>query len=78
MTYKKKKIDKDLEIVGQTIKELREKKGISQEAIAADANIHRTYWCDCENGTRNVGTKNLIKIARILNVHPSVLLKKLP
>ena len=78
MTYRKKKVDKDLEIIGQTIKELRDKRDISQEAIAADVNIHRTYWCDCENGTRNLGVKNLIKIARILNVHPSVLLKKLP
>jgi len=51
--------------------------GISQEEAAARAGIHRTYFADVERGARNIGLKNVVAIARGLNVTPSDLIKKI-
>ncbi|MEN0056934.1 MAG: helix-turn-helix transcriptional regulator [Mucilaginibacter sp.] len=48
--------------VGQRIKELRNNKGISQEALANKAEIDRTYVTDVENGRRNISIQNLEKL----------------
>lgn len=54
--------------VGQRIKELRHKLGISQEELAARADIHRTYIASLEVGKRNISIVNLEKIANALDV----------
>ena len=66
-----------LVIVGKTVRKLREKVGISQEALAEDAGIHRTYMGRVERGRQNISLLNLIKVAKALKVHPSLLLKDL-
>ena len=48
---------------GLTIKELRQKKNISQEKLALDAGIDRTYIGDIEKGTRNVSIEVVEKLA---------------
>lgn len=63
--------------LGSTIKKLREKKGISQEALAEEAGIHRTYMGRVERGKQNISVINLVKVAKALELHPSVLLKEL-
>lgn len=63
--------------LGNTIKKLREKKGISQEALAEEAGIHRTYMGRVERGKQNISLLNIIKIAEGLGIHPSVLFKDL-
>ncbi len=69
--------EKDLKLIGETIRFLRKKKGISQEELGAEADLDRTYISDIELGTRNFGIKNLIKLAAVLNVKPSQLLKRI-
>ncbi|WP_413670620.1 helix-turn-helix domain-containing protein [Mucilaginibacter sp. Mucisp86] len=54
--------------VGQRIRELRLKIGISQEALANRAEIDRTYVTDVENGRRNISIENLEKLVNALNV----------
>ena len=54
--------------VGQRIKELRTKLGISQEALANRADIDRTYVTDVENGRRNIAIENLEKLILALDV----------
>jgi transcriptional regulator with XRE-family HTH domain len=54
--------------IGQQIRELRKRRGFSQEALAAAAGIDRAYFGGIERGERNVATLNLIKIAQALNV----------
>lgn len=66
-----------LVIVGKTIRKLREKKDISQEALAEEAGIHRTYMGRVERGKQNISILNLVKVAKALDIHPSVLLKEL-
>lgn len=63
--------------IGNTIKKLREKNGISQEALAEEAGIHRTYMGRVERGKQNISVLNLIKVAKALEIHPSILLKEL-
>jgi len=64
-------------LVGIRIRELRSAKGISQEALADLAGLHRTYMGSVERGERNISLENIVKIARALKVAPSTLLQTL-
>jgi len=56
------------EKIGIRIKELREAKGFSQKDIAYSADLDRSYIASIENGTRNVSSVNIEKIAKALQV----------
>ncbi len=62
---------------GLAIQKRRHEMGISQEEAAARAGIHRTCFADVERGVRNVWFRNVIAIARGLDVTPSELLRKI-
>lgn len=49
--------------IGYRIKEIRNQKGISQEALAHIAGLDRTYINSVENGKRNISIVNIEKIA---------------
>ncbi len=53
---------------GEAVRELRRAKGLSQEALADLAEIHRTYIGDIERGARNVCLQNMTRIAKALGV----------
>lgn len=72
---KDKTRDPILVTFGLAIQRRRQKIGLSQEEVAARAGIHRTYFADVERGTRNVGLRNVLAIAKGLGVAPSDLLK---
>ncbi len=65
------------QIIGSTIKKLREKQELSQEELAERAGIHRTFMSHVECATRNITVYNLVKIAKALKVKPSALLSDL-
>jgi transcriptional regulator with XRE-family HTH domain len=65
-------------LIGMRIRELRLAKGISQEALADLAGIHRTYMGSVERGERNISLENIVKIAKALRVRPHELLKTIP
>jgi transcriptional regulator with XRE-family HTH domain len=50
------------------IRRLRGEKGWSQERLAEEADIHRTYLGGIETARRNPSLRNLIRIARALGV----------
>lgn len=54
--------------IGQRIKELRKNIGISQEALAYQAEVDRTYVTDVENGRRNVSVEILDRLIKALDV----------
>ena len=54
--------------VGQRIRELRKELELSQEALANEAGVDRTYMTDVENGRRNISVEILEKIISALNV----------
>jgi DNA-binding XRE family transcriptional regulator len=62
--------------LGLAIRELRRASGISQEALAANCGLHRTYVGGIERGERNVSFANLLRIADALAVRPSELLER--
>ena len=60
--------------LGQNVRQIRASKGISQEELALEANLDRTYMGGVERGERNLGVLNLCKIARALSVPAGELL----
>jgi transcriptional regulator with XRE-family HTH domain len=60
--------------VGFKIIVLREQRGWTQERLASEAGLHRAYIGQIERGEKNIGLKNLEKIANALNVSVRVLL----
>ena len=54
--------------VGFNIRRIREERGLSQEKLAAIADLHRAYVGQIERGEKNIGLKNLEKIAKALKV----------
>ena len=63
-------------IFGQTIRELRHKRGMTLAELAKQANIHPSYAADVERGERNPSLLNILKLAPALRVHPSKLFVK--
>ena len=63
-------ITKDL---GDRIKELRQKTGLSQERFALKIEMDRTYFASVEAGRRNIAIVNIKKIADGLGVSLSEL-----
>jgi transcriptional regulator with XRE-family HTH domain len=53
---------------GARIRKLRTKKGWSQEKLALEAGLHRAYIGQIERGEKNIGLKNLEKIAKTLGI----------
>ena len=60
--------------VGFNIMRIREERGFTQERLAALSGLHRAYIGQIERGEKNIGLKNLEKIANALNVNIRVLL----
>ena len=60
--------------VGFKIRTLRQEKGLSQERLAGLADLHRAYIGQIERGEKNIGLKNLEKIAKALGVRAKDLL----
>ncbi len=60
--------------VGRVIRKYREGAGLSQEALAEEAGLHRTYISLVERGRRNISVDALSQIAEALGVYPSRLM----
>lgn len=56
------------------VKQLRIAAGLSQEALADRAELHRTYISSIERAERNVSLENIFRIATALEVDPRQLL----
>jgi len=69
--------NKPLKVFGNTLKDLRVKRGMSQEGLAHQAGIHRNYMGAVERGEKNVCLLNITKIGRALGVTPAALLKNI-
>lgn len=59
---------------GGRVRAAREASGLSQEALAERAGLHRTYVGTTERGLRNVSLTNILRLARALDVRPGELL----
>ena len=62
-------------LFGRRVRQLRNAKGVSQEAFAHAIKIDRSYFGSIERGERNVSLENICLIADGLGVAPAELLK---
>lgn len=60
--------------LGANVKRLREAKGLSQEELAFQADMHRTYVSGIERGKRNPTVTVLERLAKPLDVTAGELL----
>ena len=63
-------------IVGRNVRRLREEAGLSQEKLALEAELDRTYVSGVERGVRNPTVTVVARIARALKIEPHKLLMK--
>jgi transcriptional regulator with XRE-family HTH domain len=62
------------EKLARRIEQLRKSRGLTQEALAEKAGLHRAYFWDIENG-RNISVKTAYKIAKALETPLSELFR---
>jgi transcriptional regulator with XRE-family HTH domain len=53
---------------------LRKDKGWSQEQLALQSGLARSYLGGVERGQRNIALENIVRLARTLELRPSVLM----
>ena len=61
-------------LFGQRLRAIRKEKGWSQERLALEAELDRSYVGGVEQVRRNISLINICKLAKTLNVKPSLLL----
>ncbi len=61
---------------GRRVRELRKKKGMSQEELALEAGLDRSYVGGVERGERNISLVNIEKLARALGVSLEALVRQ--
>ncbi|MES2826482.1 MAG: helix-turn-helix transcriptional regulator [Pseudomonadota bacterium] len=63
-------IEDPLATFGQRLIELRKKKGFSQEGLALESGLARSYLGGVERGQRNIAVLNIYRLAEALGVAP--------
>lgn len=64
-----------VQLLGENVRYYRKLKGMTQEQLAAEAGMERSYVSDLERGTRNPSVLALGRLADALGVDPSKLLE---
>nr|WP_317893880.1 helix-turn-helix transcriptional regulator [uncultured Sphingomonas sp.] len=65
-----------VQLLGANVRRYRKLAGISQEELALEAGMKRSYVSDLERGTRNPSVRALGRLAAALNVEPHILLER--
>ncbi|MDV3309864.1 MAG: helix-turn-helix domain-containing protein [Cyclobacteriaceae bacterium] len=63
-------------LFGKVLKDHRKKKGLSQDALATDSDLDRTYISQLERGRRTPSIETLFKIAQALGVTASGMIRE--
>jgi transcriptional regulator with XRE-family HTH domain len=63
------------QLLGRNVRKHRKLKGMTQEQLALEAEMERSYVSDLERGTRNPSVRALGRLAEALSVKPDELLK---
>lgn len=61
---------------GQVLRELRHDASLSQEALALEADVDRTFVSQIERGIRQPSLATIFKLAKAVGVRPSVLIAR--
>ncbi len=65
-----------VQLLGANVRRYRKLAGMSQEELALESGMKRSYVSDLERGTRNPSVRALGRLAAALKVEPSVLLER--
>jgi transcriptional regulator with XRE-family HTH domain len=60
------------------LRRLRHERGWTQEALAYEAGVNRSYMSDIERGVTWVGLEIVAKLAAVLEVEPMEFLRPIP
>lgn len=69
---------KSREVFARNLRLLRHERGLSQEALAHEAGIDRTYISALERGIYGATIDMVDKLASVLGVEPATLLQRRP
>lgn len=67
-----------LQIFSNNLRKYRNESGLSQEAFATKAGLHRTYISALERGKRSIALDNIEKIAEALEIDAYLLFVESP
>lgn len=62
------------ELLANNLRRLRAERGMTQEDLAFEADLHRTFVAHVERGVRNISIDNIEKLACALKIHSHELL----
>lgn len=63
-------------MVAANLRRIRRERGFSQETLAYEADVNRTYISKLEKGSTWVGLEVLVKISKVLQAEPADLLER--
>ncbi|HLK83380.1 MAG TPA: helix-turn-helix transcriptional regulator [Xanthobacteraceae bacterium] len=66
------------QVFAANLRRLRHAKALSQENLAYEAEVNRTYVSKIEKGATWVGLEIIVKLAAVLEVEPAELLRLPP
>lgn len=64
-----------VQLLGKNVRKFRKLRGLTQEQLAHDTEMERSYISDLERGTRNPSVRALGRLAEALSIKPDELLK---
>jgi transcriptional regulator with XRE-family HTH domain len=62
------------EVFARNLRRIRLEKGLSQEALANEAGVDRTYISALERGVYSASITMIEKLAQVLQIEPNILL----
>jgi len=66
------------QVFAVNLRRFRHASGLSQETLAHEAGVNRTYMSKLEKGTTYVGLEIIAKLAGVLKIQPAELLRPIP
>lgn len=75
LNYKFKSGNKLMATTGERIKQIREKKGLTQDQLAEAAGISKGFLSDVENNNKNISSQSLLRLANALGASVDYLLQ---
>ena len=64
-----------VKILGRNVRERRKARGLSQEELALEADMKRSYLSDLERGVRNPSVRAVGRLAKALGIRAAELLQ---
>ncbi len=61
-------------LLGENVRHYRKQRGMTQEQLALETDMERSYVSDLERGTRNPSVRALGRLAKALEIEPHMLL----